>query len=213
MANIIVFGAGGKIGSRIVTEASNRGHTVRAVVRSSGASPSENRRVDSAIGDATDAESVRALANDADILVAAVGGPDKSVYLRAAQTLVATAKELDDNAPRIFHCGGGGSLLNNDGVRFVDTPAIPESLREEVLGQAAALDFYRTVTGVPWTYLSPPPGNFAPGERTGTYKTDGESPVRDASGGMGISYEDFAIAVLDEIENPKHPNARFTVGY
>lgn len=106
-----------------------------------------------------------------------------------------------------------GSLLNADGIRFVDAPGFPGEFRAEVLGQAAALDFYRASAGVRWTYLSPPPGNFAPGERLGHYRTGAEHPVTDDQGHYGISYEDYSIALIDEIENPAHLNMRFTVGY
>ena len=64
-----------------------------------------------------------------------------------------------------------------------------------------------------WTYMSPPPGNFAPGERRGTYRTGRDHPVVDVTGGFGISYEDYALALLDEIENRSFLNMRFTVGY
>lgn len=169
--------------------------------------------VDVVKGDATTLDSVRALAESADVLVSTVGGPDKSVYLQVAGTLVVAARERGDSAPRIIHSGGGGSLLDGAGTRFVDTPGFPEAIRDEVLGQAAALDYYRTTTDVDWTYMSPPPGNFEPGERTGIYRVGGDHPVVDTDGGYGISYEDYAVALVDEIEHPRHRRERFTVGY
>ena len=104
-------------------------------------------------------------------------------------------------------------MLNAEGVRLVDTPDFPNHLRDEVLGQAAALDFYRTSRGVTWTYMSPPPGSFSPGERLGHYRTGTEWPVVDENGVAKISYEDYAMAIIDEIESPSFLNARFTVGY
>jgi uncharacterized protein len=207
--NIVVFGAAGRLGHRIVAEASSRGHAVTSVVRES-----EARSVSASVvaGDSTSEGSVRALAGGADVLVSAVGGPDKTIYLRTAQTLVETLRPMR-SAPRIIHSGGGGSLLDADGVRFVDAPGFPPELREEVLGQAAALDFYRASTGVTWTYMSPPPGNFAPGERVGRYRVGTEHPVTDEHGNFGISFEDYAVALVDEIETPAHLNSRFTVGY
>jgi uncharacterized protein len=88
---------------------------------------------------------------------------------------------------RPVHNGGRGSLLNADDVRFVDTPKFPAAIRDEALGQAAGLDYYRSTTAVTWTYLSSPPGNF--------------------------SFEDFAVALVNEIETPQHLIMCFTVGY
>ncbi len=81
------------------------------------------------------------------------------------------------------------------------------------VGGAAALDFYRNSHGVTWTYMSPPPGRFAPGERLGHYRTGTDWPVVDREGNARISHEDYAVALVDEIESPSHLNARFTVGY
>lgn len=154
------------------------------------------------------------MSSGADVLVAAVGGPDKTVYLRTAQTLIEIVAAMPfANRPRIIHSGAGGSLLNDAGVRFVDTPDFPAAIREESLGQAAALDFYRVSTDAAWTYVSPPPGNFAARERLGHYRVGGDHPVTDDQGEFGISYEDYAMALVDEIESPAHLDARFTVGY
>lgn len=211
MASIVIFGAGGRLGSRIVAEAAGRGHQVTAAVTGPSAQLAEG--VHMTAGDITRPAAVHQLAAGADVVVSAVGGADKSVYLRAARTLVTALTEMGDGAPRIIHSGGGGSLLGEDGVRYVDAPGFPEAAREDSLGQAAALDYYRSVAGVTWTYLSPPPGNFAPGERRGTYRTGDDHPVVDADGRSAISYEDYAMALVDEIEVPRHLNARFTVGY
>lgn len=134
----------------------------------------------------TDLATVGRVSQSADVLVVTVGGPDKSVYLDAARTLV------------VIHSGGGGSLLAPNGTRFVDTHGFPEAVRPEALGQAAALDYYRTTSGVDWVYM-PPPGNFEPGDRTGHYRVGEDHPLVDAQGRFGISYEDYAVALVDEI--------------
>ena len=184
-ATIVVFGAGGRLGRRVVSEAASRGHDVIGMVRrvTSAELPDGVEMVE---GDATSLGSVRPLAESADVLVSAVGGVDKSLYLQVATTLVAAVQERGDSAPRIIHSGGGGSLLDGAGTRFVDTPGFPEAIRAEVLGQAAALDYYRV---------------------------GGDHPVMDAEGGFGISYEDYAVTLVDEIERPRHLQERFTVGY
>ena len=211
MAEVVVFGAGGRLGRCVVVEASSRGHRVIGVVRGAPSLP-VGKDVEMVTGDVTDLGAVHRLAGSADVLVATVGGPDKSVYLQAARTLVAAVRQLNEPRPRIIHSGGGGSLLDAHGTRFVDTPGFPEALRPEVLGQAAALDYYRMISDVDWVYMSPPPGNFEPGTCTGHYGTGGDHPVADAQGRFGISYEDYAIALVDEIDHPRHHRERFTVG-
>lgn len=110
--------------------------------------------------------------------------------------------------------GGGAGLLNADGVRFFDAPEFPEEFKSYAIGQIRALDAYRALgDDVTWTYLSPPPVHFAPGTRTGTYRTGLDTPVTGGDGQARVSYEDYAAALIDEIENPRHLNRRFTVGY
>ena len=212
MAFVVVFGAGGRLGRRVSVEAADRGHHVVGVVHRE-AIPLLGQRAETVEGDVTDLTTGRRVSQSADVLVVTVGGPDKSVYLDAARTLVAVAQEVAERALRIIHSGGGGSLLDSNGTRFVDTHGFPEAVRPEALGQAAALDYYRTTSGVDWVYMSPPPGNFEPGDRTGHYRVGEDQPVVDAQGRFGISYEDYAVALVDEIDHPRHHRQRFTVGY
>ena len=120
---------------------------------------------------------------------------------------------LGTEGPRIIHSGASGSLLNAGNIRFVDTPdfatgplpaAEPtvKEFRDEALGQAAALDYYRTTQGVTWTYLSPPPGNFAPGVRRGTYRTGTEHPVLDEHGNFGISSKTMQLLSSTRLKSP-----------
>jgi putative NADH-flavin reductase len=97
--------------------------------------------VEEAEGDVTVLATVRRLGVSADVFVVTVGGPDKSVYLEAARTLVAAVRQLSDLAPRIIHSGGGGSLLDANRTRFVGSPEFPEAVRTDALGQAAGLDY------------------------------------------------------------------------
>jgi putative NADH-flavin reductase len=212
-ANVVVFGAGGKAGGRIVAEAAQRGHHVIAAAREPAGLRDLPAGVRAVSGEATSPESLREQWVGADALVFAIGGPDKSVYARAARAAVEVLSPLGGRGARVIHMGGGGSLLNAQGVRFADVAGLPPALVEEMKAQAAALDIYRGSTGVRWTYVSPPPGNFAPGERTGHYRIALDHPVVAADGSMRLSYEDFAVALVDEIENGKFIGARFTVGY
>ena len=198
---IAIYGASGMIGSRVAAEAVSRGHHVTGVTRSGGALPEGAVAV---AGDAGDAASAKQIAADADVVVSAIGpsrtGGDHQEYLDALQVLAETAGDA-----RLLVIGGAGSLLV-DGVRLVDSPAFPEAYKAEALTAAKALDYVRGLgDGVDWTFLSPAPV-IAPGERTGSYRTELDSPAGDA-----ISAEDFAVALIDELERAAHRRQRFTV--
>jgi len=215
MMNIVVFGAGGKAGRRITAEAARRGHHVIAVAREHSQLTDLPAGVVPEVGDPTSSVSVRKLADGADAFIVAIGGTDNSVWKRAAQTLTETLREMPGTVPRILHMGGGATLLTADGARFLDLPGFPEAFRGPAEGQAAALDFYRQLADpkVSWTYVSPPPVNFAPGPRTGRYRFGKDHPVVDRQGESTISYEDYAVAMIDEVEQRRFVNTRFTVGY
>ena len=214
MSRIVVFGAAGKAGSRVVSEAAARGHEVTAVARDTarlGQLPDGVRAVS---GDVTDPGTVARLAEDADALVLTVGGPEAALYTDAVATAAAAVRDLGPKGPRILHMGGGASLLNGDGVRIFDSPRFPEEFKPYAIGQIQALDAYRALgDDVTWTYLSPPPVHFAPGERTGRYRTGLDHPVTGDDGQARVSYEDYAVALVDEIETPRHLSRRFTIGY
>ncbi|KAB1911702.1 NAD(P)-dependent oxidoreductase [Micromonospora sp. AMSO31t] len=213
MSDIVVFGAGGTAGSRIAAEAVERGHRVTAAVRRPEATSYLPAGVRPVTGDATSARSVRELAEDADVFVVAIGGGERGLWRDAARTLVDTLRELPD-PPRVIHVGGGATLLTPKGTRYLDEPDFPEEYRDSAEGQADALDVYRSsADGVTWTYVSPPPLEFHPGERTGHYRTGTDQPVTDAQGRSVLTYEDLAVAIVDEIENPRFGNARFTAAY
>ncbi|MFD4504237.1 NAD(P)-dependent oxidoreductase [Streptomyces sp. NPDC058457] len=214
MSRIVVFGAAGKAGSRVVAEAAARGHEVTAVARDLSRIASVPGGVRLVSGDVTDPGTVADLAQDADALVLTVGGPDARLYAEAVASVASAGRALAPAGPRILHMGGGASLLDAEGVRFFDAPGFPEEFKPYAIGQIQALDAYLDLgDDVTWTYLSPPPVHFAPGERTGRYRTGLDHPVTGADGQARISYEDYAVALVDEVENPRHLNRRFTVGY
>jgi uncharacterized protein len=210
---IAVIGGGGMIGSRIVEEALDRGHHVASLVRSPQATET-HERLTVARGDVLDPELGGQLEGN-EVVVSAVGtarsdDPDHSVYRRAAESLVLALRGLGEEAPRLIVVGGVGSLLDESGKLLLER--VPEERRPEHLGQKEALDFYRTVSDVSWTYVSPP-ARIAPGERTGSYRAGEDELVVDAKGESGISMEDYAIAIVDEAETSRHAGRRFTVGY
>jgi putative NADH-flavin reductase len=198
---IAVYGATGMIGSRVVAEALARGHQVTGITRSGGELPAG---VEAVRGDAADSRLAERVAGEAEVVVAAFGpsrtGGDRREYLADLRNLVDSV-----GATRLVVVGGAGSLLV-DGVRLVDDPGFPEIYRAEALIMGEALDYLRGLPdGADWTYLSPAPA-IQPGERTGVYQTGDDSPV-----GADITAEDYAVALLDEIEKPAHRGRRFTV--
>jgi hypothetical protein len=213
MSKVVVFGAAGRLGQRIVAEAAGRGHEAIAVVRDAGQAPVFAGGAEVVTGDATSAESVARLAEDADVLVTAVAAPGREIYRTVAETLVGVVAGRPEPRPRIMHVGGGATLTTPDGTRFLDLPSFPAEYLDMATGQAEALRVYRAGSGVPWTYVSPPPEHFAPGPRTGHYRTGLDQPVIGPDGRAALSYADLAVAIVDEIERPKFPNARFTAGY
>ena len=214
---LVLFGAGGQVAQRIAREALNRGHEVVGVARSAAAVRSDNERMIIVQGDASDPSSVAKISRGADVIVSALS-PRPSPSGRPATSLAAAARALVEGAsrahvPRLIVVGGAGSLEVAPGVRLVDTPGFPEVYKPESLDQADALTVYRTAAGnLDWTYISPA-AEIGPGTRTGHYRTSDDALLADEKGKSFISYEDYAKAVLDEIEHPTHPRARMAVAY
>jgi putative NADH-flavin reductase len=200
---IAVYGASGMVGSRIAAEAASRGHEVTGVTRSGGELPADVRAVQA---NADDIASAKELAADSDALVAAIGpsrtGGDHQDYLDAVGNLIAA---VQGTATRLIVVGGAGSLVV-DGNRVVDSPDFPAEYKNESLTVSQALENLRA-SDVNWTMLSPALA-IAPGERTGVFRLGQDEPI-----GEHISAEDYAVALINELEQPTHNKQRFTLGY
>lgn len=230
MAKIALFGATGTIGSRVLREALGRGHQVTAVVRDparlGGAGSGEAGATGAGgtpvvvRGNVLDPTSVTRAASGQDVVVSAFGpGPgDPSTLLSAAKSLVGGVQALGiDGAPprpRVITVGGAGSLRTPGGPLVWDQAGIPEPVLAVMHAHGDALDFLRTVPveEVHWTSLSPA-ARIEPGERTGTYRLALDDLVVDDDGRSLISTEDYAVALVDEIERDAHAGLRFTIGY
>ncbi|MCO5988744.1 NAD(P)H-binding protein [Actinoallomurus spadix] len=210
---VTVFGAAGAVGRRVVAEALSRGHEVTAVVRDPArfAEPPAGARVRAA--DARNAEDVARLAAGQDVVITATrpapGGEPELVTV--AKTLLAG---LAGTGVRLLVVGGAATLTvpGTGGLTLVEEPGFPAGLRAIALACADQLAACRAATGVDWAYLSPP-ALLEPGERTGAYRLGADELLVDAGGESRISMEDFAVALLDEAEHPRHHRTRFTVGY
>ncbi|NUR07975.1 MAG: NAD(P)H-binding protein [Nocardioidaceae bacterium] len=191
---IAVYGATGMIGSRVAAEALSRGHEVTGITRSGGAV--EGAKVEQ--GDAADPALAARIADEHDVVVASI--PPGELQ-RRIENLAANL-----GGKRFLMVGGAGSLLVG-GERLVDSPDFPAAWKPGALETAEVLEYLRTLPDdVDWTYLSPAP-MIGPGERTGRYQVADDTPAGDS-----VSAEDYAVALVDELERPAHRRTRFTVG-
>jgi putative NADH-flavin reductase len=212
---ITVVGGGGTFGQRIVREALERGHQVTVVARDPARVQEKHERLAIVSGDVLDSGRMAEVAKAQDVLVSAIGSaraaaPDPDVYRKAAESLVIALRKLGPGAPRLIVVGGVGSLEVAPGKLVLEN--VPPDRRPENLGQSAALDYYRTISDVQWTYLSPP-GSLTLGTRTGKYRLGSDQLLRDSDGKSTITVEDYAVALIDEAERPQHIRRRFTVAY
>ena len=209
---IVVYGGTGRIGQRIVDEALNRGHTVTVVVRDPSKESRQHARLKVRKGDVLESASVAQLMAGQDVLVSSVSGFDlpADFFPRVARSLVQAARGVGAKAPRIVWVGGASSLPTEPGGR----PASETSPDAKPFqkGKLEALVYLRTVQDVSWTELTPPT-DIEPGVRTGKFRLGNDVLLKDAAGKSAISMEDYAVALLDEIEQPRHVRARFTLAY
>ena len=202
---IAVIGATGNAGSRIVEEALKRGHEVTAIARNpeklGGARPNLVPKK----GDAHNSDALAKLLAGHDVAISAVrfvaSDPNK---------LIAAVKK--SGVPRYLIVGGAGSLEVAPGKALVDTPNFPAAARPEASRGRDFLNLLRQQRDLDWTMLSPS-ALFAPGPRTGKFRLGGDQLLTAADGKSSVSMEDYAIALLDEVEKPQHRGRRFTVGY
>jgi putative NADH-flavin reductase len=231
--NIGIVGASGNIGQRIVAEAISRDHRVTGLTR-------DSTRANARLGvtwktaDVFDSSSVAAVLGGLDALVSCFqpGNASRDIedtlrrsiadpgcYARAARSILVA---LDTTRPslRVIVVGGAGSLEAKPGLQLCDSPGLAGALADlglppeysvAVRGHREALDVLR-LSNRRWTYVSPSE-QITAGERTGRFRIGGDQPVTGADGRSRISFEDFAIAIVDEIETPCHIQRRFTVGY
>jgi putative NADH-flavin reductase len=218
---IVVYGASGRVGSRIVQEALRRGHWVTAVTRDPARITESHAHLTVVGGDVLDPDSVATTASGHTVVISAIGGsnpesddPMLSIPRLAAESLVTAMRRLGPGAPRMILVGGGSSTLDErPGVPFVDpTDPMTGPRGARVRGHRYALDLVLATDDVQWTFLSPAL-EMRPGERTGRYRTAAGIVLRDANGLSAISTEDFAVAMLDEIERPQHLMQQFNVAY
>jgi hypothetical protein len=206
---VVLYGASGMIGSRILNELISRGHQVIAVVRDT----SKVRLPGVAVraGDVLDAKSVAETAKGADAVISAyappANGPEKVVD--ATRTLVAALRQA--GVRRFLMVGGAGGLEVAPGHQLVDTAEFPEAVRPVAVAHRDALKVLEG-SDLDWTNLSPA-ALIQPGARTGKFRLGKDGLITDGKGESRISAEDYAVALVDELEKPEHVRQRFTLAY
>ncbi|PYY92360.1 NAD(P)-dependent oxidoreductase [Pseudomonas sp. TKO26] len=204
MSNIAIIGATGRAGSQLLEEALRRGHSVTAIARNTA-------KIGQRAGVVTREVDVA----DSAALQAAVAGHD--VVLSAAHFSTIPASAIIDpvkkaGVKRLLVVGGAGSLLLPGGSKVIDSPGFPEEYKAEASAGGVYLDTLRKEQELDWTFLSPS-AEFVEGERTGHFRLGQDDLLVSAEGRSWISFADYAIAMLDEVEKPAHRRQRFTVGY
>lgn len=207
MAKIAVIGATGKAGSQIIKEAAERGHEVTAIVRNASKLADKNVAVlEKDIFNLTSDDLTKF-----DVVVNAFGAPmgEEHLHVEAGNVLIDALKGANT---RLIVVGGAGSLYVDEAktLKVLDTPDFPAMFLPTASNQGKNLEILQGTSDLNWTFISPS-ALFAEGTRTGSYQSGKDNLLVNSKGESYVSYEDYAIAVVDEIDNPKHLNERFTV--
>lgn len=201
---IALIGATGFIGSRLLAELTSRGHQVTAIVRNPEKVP-QGAGVTAKAGDVYDKDGLAALLAGHDAVISAV-------HFSASDPATLLAAVKQSGVKRYLVVGGAGSLEVAPGVKLFDTPEFPAIYLDEARKGGAFLDLLKSESGLGWTFLSPS-AVIEPGERTGRFRLGRDQLLADGKGQSRISAEDYAVALVDELETPAHARQRFTVGY
>ncbi|MES2049344.1 MAG: NAD(P)-dependent oxidoreductase [Pseudomonadota bacterium] len=210
---IALIGATGFIGSAILKEALARSHQVTALV----AHPEKLAAVNNLLAVASDVQDLPRLTQQLagfDAVISAFSGHANSdtlgYYVAGIKNIIQAAN--DAKAPRLLVVGGAGSLEAAPGVQVMDTPTFPAEYKASAEGARQALNLLRQEASLNWSMLSPS-ALIAPGTRTAQFRLGGEQLLLDAAGKSHISVEDYAVAMINELEQAEHCRQRFTVGY
>ncbi|RJF97283.1 NAD(P)-dependent oxidoreductase [Noviherbaspirillum saxi] len=210
---IALIGASGFIGTALLKEALSRGHRVTALVRHpEKLEPAANLQAVKA--DVLDRPALAAMLQGQDAVVSAFSGHAQDhtydYYVQGMRAIIGATR--DAGVARLLVVGGAGSLEVAPGQQLIDTPAFPVQWKPTAEGAREALGMLRQEKELDWTMLSPS-AYISPGQRTGIFRLGTDQLLLDASGKSHISLEDYALAMIDELERPLHSRRRFTVGY
>jgi uncharacterized protein len=211
---VAIIGASGQIGSFIRDEALARGHHVTAIVRHPEKITVQNPLLTVVKADILK-DKVDGLVKGHDAVISAYnpGWDNPNIYddeIEGYKRIIGGVKK--SGIKRLLVVGGAGTLEVAPGVRVLDTASFPEQVKKGVLATAEVLSMLRKEEELEWTFLSPP-ASIAPGKRTGHYRLGKDQLLKNKEGESKISTQDYAVAILDELERPQHIRERFTVAY
>lgn len=211
--NIVLIGASGYVGAPLLKEAASRGHRVTALVSNPAKMPATDNVTASAVN-VLDIAALAAHLKGHDAVISAFSGHAQAdirdYYVKGIRSIIDVVKQ--SGVPRLLVVGGAASLEVAPGVLLLDTPQFPAQWRPTAVGALEALGLLRQEKQLDWTFLSPS-AHLEPGKRTGMFRLGTDRLLQDASGESRISLEDYAVAMIDELEKPTHSRRRFTVGY
>ena len=211
--NIALIGASGYVGSALLQEALSRGHRVTALVSNSSRLAAQPG-LEVVATDVVDGVALATQLQGRDALISAFSGHAQQdvfgYYVKGIRAIIAAAKQA--GVPRLLVVGGAGSLEVAPGVQLVDTPVFPAQWKATAEGAREALNILRDERDLDWTMLSPA-AHLEPGRRTGQFRLGTDQLLVDAAGESRISLEDYAVAMIDELETPSHARRRFAVAY
>ncbi len=210
---IAIIGATGFIGSALLNEAIMRGHEVSAFVSNINKVPNQTR-VTALQTNVLDIDDLAQKIKGHDIVISAFSGhAQKDVfdyYIKGIKSIIDAVKMVQ--IPRLIVVGGAGSLEVSPGIQLVDTADFPAEWKGTAEGARQALQLLRNDSQVTWTVLAPS-AHIEPGKRTGNFRLGSKQLLVNEDAQSHISVEDYAVAMIDEVEDAKHLNALFTVGY
>ena len=216
MKNVVLIGASGFVGTAILNELLNRGHKVPAIVRDAKKMTVSNPNLTIVEADVTDTDALKEAGKGKDAVISAYnpGWKNPHIYedtLKNYPLIVESAKQA--GVKRLLIVGGAGTLFYAPGKMVMDADDVPAQLLPGIksLGEFY-LNTLRKEKDIDWIFLSPA-ANMTPGQRTAKFRIGKDDLVVDANGDSNISVEDFAVAMVDELEQEKHHKERFTIGY
>lgn len=211
---VAMIGATGYVGSRMMIEALQRGHEVTAIARNLEQLPPVPQ-LHAVRGDVYDQNEIAALVAGHDAVIDAFhpgwGTPDSGERLLSGeQAIIAAVKQA--GIARLLMVGSAGTLEIAPRLDLLDTGEFTEEMKATARASRAVLQQMRSEEELQWTMLTPP-AVLQPGQRTGSFRLDDDQLITDEQGLSNISLEDYAVAMIDELENPQHVGQRFTIGY
>ena len=216
MKSVVMIGASGFVGNAILNELLSRGHKVTAVVRNPKKINVTNSKLEIVKTDVSDTNVMVEICKGKEAIISAYnpGWANPDIYeetLRNYPLILEAAKR--SGAKRLLCVGGAGTLFCAPGLRVVDSGAIPDAIMDGVksLGEFYLNTLMNEKT-IDWIFFSPA-GTLESGKRTGKFRLGKDDLIVDENGISHISVEDYAVAMVDELENPKHHYERFTIGY